>query len=188
MSKATDAMRQANLKHGAALVGRFTPEYRAWASMKDRCYNTKDEAYKNYGGRGIHVCSEWLHNFPAFLAHVGARPSALHTIDRRDNNGHYEPGNVRWATRLEQSRNRRNIRQLVVNGQVRPIWKWAEMSGTPINLICQRIRDLNWTPEKAVWEPRRSEQKYCRRGHLRTGTRCIHCKRLTDAAYRKALA
>jgi len=87
---------------------RNTPEYRAWSAMKTRCYNKKTgDKYRIYGGRGITVCREWLHNFPAFLEHIGNRPSTGHSLDRINNNGNYEPGNVRWATRKEQQQNRR---------------------------------------------------------------------------------
>jgi len=63
--------------------------------------------WKYYGGRGIKVCAAWRHNFPAFLACVGRRPSRTHSIDRINNDGNYKPGNVRWATKQEQTDNRR---------------------------------------------------------------------------------
>jgi hypothetical protein len=75
--------------------------------MKQRCYNPNHHAWKNYGARGIIVCQEWLDSFLAFYDHVGHPPSPAHTIDRMNNDGNYEPGNVRWATRTEQVHNRR---------------------------------------------------------------------------------
>jgi hypothetical protein len=103
---------QAPLKHGAT-IGHFkygkvvTSEYSAWTTMKTRCLNPKTAKYPDYGGRGIKVCDRWLTSFENFLADMGHRPSAEHSLDRIDNDGNYEPGNVRWATRSEQVQNRR---------------------------------------------------------------------------------
>lgn len=95
-------------KHGEAPSGKQSAEYKAWAGMARRCENPKAANYPRYGGRGIKVCPEWRHDFPAFLAHVGRRPSPQYSIDRYPNNdGNYEPDNVRWATGKEQQANRR---------------------------------------------------------------------------------
>ena len=94
------------IKHGAAVRGK-TPEYDIWKAMKQRCANPNCKEFKDYGGRGITVCAEWAKDFGAFIASVGRRPAKGLTLDRIDNSKGYEPGNVRWATRAEQSRNRR---------------------------------------------------------------------------------
>lgn len=95
-----------NLRHGHRTHGMYkTPEYKAWENAKHRCTNIKDKKWKHYGGRGIEFC---FTSFEQFFTELGPRPSAKHSLDRWPNNdGHYEPGNVRWATVSEQQRNRR---------------------------------------------------------------------------------
>jgi hypothetical protein len=82
------------------------PLYKTWENMLTRCYNPEATGYHNYGGRGIKVCKEWRHNFQQFLQDVGDKPTVLHTLDRIDVHGNYEPSNVRWATPEEQASNK----------------------------------------------------------------------------------
>lgn len=83
-----------------------TPEYKSWNMMLQRCTNPRHHRWKNYGGRGIHVCDRWLASFEAFYADMGPRPPKT-SIDRIEVNGHYEPGNCRWADAQTQARNKR---------------------------------------------------------------------------------
>ena len=103
-------------------------EYWAWASMIQRCTNVKNPNYFRYGGRGITVCSQWF-SFKKFMVDVGPRPSGKYSIDRVDNSGNYEPGNVRWATRAQQMSNTRATRKVTIDGEERTTTEWATLKG-----------------------------------------------------------
>jgi len=107
------------------------PERDILRGMIDRCYNAKNKAFKYYGGRGIKVCDEWLgeNGFDKFYAHIGPRPiveGIKYTIDRINNDGHYEPGNVRWATYEQQANNTRANRKITLNGETKNFGQWAK--------------------------------------------------------------
>lgn len=123
-----------------------TPEYMAWINIRRRCYDKSCAYYPKYGGRGIEMHAPWIHSFAEFYAYVGDRPSPAHSIDRIDNNGHYAPGNVRWATRSQQCRNRRSSRWLTMDGVTRTMVEWAEHLGIPYAVMKSRIRH-GWTLE-----------------------------------------
>jgi hypothetical protein len=102
--------------HGATRNRSPTKEYRAWRGAIGRCENPNSPKFPDYGGRGIQVNTRWRSDFAAFLADVGACPSARHSLDRIDVNGNYEPGNCRWATARQQASNTRLNRWVDVNG------------------------------------------------------------------------
>lgn len=91
-----------NEKHGLSK----SVEYTTWSRAVNRCHNPKNKVYRYYGARGISVCDLWRKSFLIFLKDMGKRPSNKHSLDRINNDGNYEPGNCRWATVLQQARNR----------------------------------------------------------------------------------
>jgi hypothetical protein len=128
--------------------GYKTQEYAIWLSMKQRCYNPKNHNYPNYGGRGIVMCDAW-HDFAVFRHDVGPRPSPDHSLDRINNFVGYEPGNVRWATSKQQTRNMRKTCFLTVNGERRSISEWAERTGLRRATIYRRIK-AKWAPNEII--------------------------------------
>jgi hypothetical protein len=128
--------------------------YKLWIEMIQRCCNPKDRAYPSYGARGISVCEEWVgpQGFETFLKDVGRRPSDAHSLDRIDNDGNYEPGNVRWATPKQQARNTRRNRHITALGETLTLAEWSERSGIKRETIAMRLR-CGWSTEKAVSHP-----------------------------------
>lgn len=129
-----------------------SPEYTAWQKMIQRCEDADGDHFDRYGGRGIRVCARWRDDFRAFLADMGPRPTSMHSIDRSNREGNYEPGNCRWATRKEQARNKSSNRQITAFGETLCLAAWAERFGLPRKTISDRLK-LEWTPERAVSEP-----------------------------------
>lgn len=101
-----DRPAQVHRTHGHEVGGRMTPTYMAWLNMRARCLNPTRDDFKNYGGRGISVCKRWM-KFENFLADMGVKPAPHLSLERKNNNGHYEPTNSKWATRSEQNSNQR---------------------------------------------------------------------------------
>lgn len=135
-------------KHGESR----TQLYRVWTGIKKRCSNPRDPAYRNYGGRGICLCSEWLSSFEVFrdwaLSH-GYRDGM--SIDRIDNDGDYSPENCRWADAKTQCNNRRSNRRIDFNGQAHTISEWSDITGIPQDVIRYRLR-AGWEEKRALTE------------------------------------
>lgn len=106
--------------------------------MNRRCSDRTRKTWPDYGGRGITVCPEWRESFEAFFLDVGRRPGPAYSIDRINNDGHYRPGNVRWATQKEQQRNRRSARLITIGTETKSLVEWAEFSGIPKGVIHKR--------------------------------------------------
>jgi hypothetical protein len=148
-----DSCRTRRTRHGFSRVDKIRPEYYLWCAMRSRCENPNNKHFQNYGGRGIAVCERWK-TFENFFADVGERPSKAHTLERCDNALGYQPGNVKWATRLEQGRNKRNNRRLVFDGQELTLSAWGERTGLKRATIMRRI-GLGWSVERALTTPLR---------------------------------
>lgn len=142
------------------------PGYTSWFSMVSRCRNPRNNRWAAYGGRGVTVVDAWVGpgGYERFIAHIGPRPSPGHSIDRIDVNGHYEPGNVRWATRAEQSHNTRNNVWVVFRGERLLVTDLAARTGIQYRTLRWRLR-AGHTPESAV-----AVMKYTRAREVRNAT------------------
>lgn len=120
--------------------------------MKSRCYDRNHVSFKHYGGRGIAICERWLNDFAIFYADVGEPPSDRHTLDRRDANGNYEPGNCRWATYIEQANNTRANLVLTFEDEIRTAAEWSRITGLNAATIRQR-KKRGWTDEQILTTP-----------------------------------
>lgn len=136
-----------NTKHG----GHGTLTYARWKSMMQRCHDKDHVGYARYGGAGVTVCERW-HDFASFLTDMGECPGKSMTLDRIRNALGYEPGNCRWATKAEQSRNRSRCILLTHNGITQNITDWALALGMRPQTLTERLR-LGWAPERALTQP-----------------------------------
>lgn len=128
-----------------------TPTYRSWVAMRQRCNDKNCCHYPDYGERGITVCERW-NSFENFLVDMGPRPDGT-TLDRfPDVNGNYEPGNCRWATSRQQSRNRRNSLYLTIDGEKKMMIDWAVQYGINHVTVFGRLK-RGWSHEDAIKKP-----------------------------------
>lgn len=133
-----------HVKHGQVR----SPEYTIWNGMIQRCTNPKNKSYPDYGGRGIKVDPRWL-DFANFYSDMGQRPGPEYSIDRKENDLGYEPGNCRWATPEEQVNNKRSNRLLTYNGKTQNLKKWSIELGIKHRTIITRLH-RGWSVERTL--------------------------------------
>lgn len=131
----------------------YSSEAGIWKRMRYRCNNQRSPDYHLYGARGIRVCDRWA-SFANFYADMGPRPSPKHTLDRIDNGGDYEPGNCRWATPVEQARNRRGNRALSCCGETLLLTEWAARLGLSVQGLIGRLKRFPSIEEALTRKPR----------------------------------
>jgi len=152
-----------NTTHGLG-VGRRHPLSGTWSGLKQRCYNPKAKRFNRYGGRGITVCDRWLNGadgkpgFQCFVEDMGPKPTPQHSIERKDKDGNYEPGNCHWALDIEQARNRRTTVEVDLDGKSVSLAEYCEHKGLPYKIVHQRL-SRGWSLEKAETYPVTSSRK-----------------------------
>lgn len=143
---------ETNSTHGATKVG-ANPDllemYRIFSNMWSRCTNSSAKNYRDYGGRGINVCSRW-ESFEVFLSDMGERPTKEHSIDRVDNNKGYSPENCRWATWVQQANNKRNNLTVEYQGRTVTVKQLARRLGINYYSLRARITRFGWSVEDAA--------------------------------------
>jgi hypothetical protein len=179
--------------------------YQTWSNIIQRCENSNNPSFHNYGGRGIKICDRWKRSFSDFANDMGPRPFGM-TIDRIDSNGNYEPSNCRWATKNEQARNTRKKRIIEIEGKQYHVAELSAMHGIDMKTLYWRASQ-GWPMEKVLskdmqWNNTDSQQKaaavhaeqkraetHCKRGHeftpentylYRTTRSCRICRRAWD--------
>lgn len=145
----TDRPRTA--RHGDNRRGLRATEYETWAGMNARCHQKRNKLFPYYGGRGIFVAPEWrgAGGYARFLAHVGRKPGPSYSIERIFNGRGYVPGNVRWATKKDQARNRRSTLRVSYRGVNLPLTEWCERRGLRYKTVWFRLKK-GWTVEDAL--------------------------------------
>lgn len=133
-----------NTTHGRS----HTPEYIAWQCMRSRCDNINNQDYGRYGGRGIGYCERWK-KFENFFAAMGPKPTPLHSIERNDNDGNYDPGNCFWADKTTQANNRRSNRMVTIGDKTDTLANWCRYYVIAYDTVQNRLR-RGWDPERAL--------------------------------------
>ena len=138
-------------------------EYCAWRNMRQRCLNLNVPNYHRYGGRGIKICSEW-DSFETFLEDMGLKPSSDRSLERRDNNGNYEPSNCYWALRDEQENNKERSVKLTYKGETFTLTQWARKLNMSYEQVRTRYR-YGWEPEDIFEAPKNKYRKPRKHGN-----------------------
>lgn len=142
------------LKHGYASGGVIRPEYSVWQMMVARCTNPRAQMYPEYGARGITVCDRWM-KFENFLADMGDRPSAKHSLDRIENDKGYQPGNCRWAVPEIQQNNKRTTVFVEYGGERLPLADVVRKhSIVGLEIVRCRVMRQGWSLERAMSTPK----------------------------------
>ena len=135
--------------------GKFSPTYHSWAGMIQRCTNPRRPYFKRYGGRGIRVCDRWM-TFTNFLTDMGERPKGL-TLERINNDGHYELSNCCWASRSRQNRNTSQTVMVTINGVTKSMQDWCDVQGMSVETVRSRHKKQGWSWERAITTPRQMQ-------------------------------
>lgn len=142
---------EANTKHGM----RHTRIYTEWCNIKQRCYNSQNKSFKDYGGRGIMMCDRWRDSFENFFEDISKLPhygEKGYTINRINNDGNYELNNVEWADNKTQANNKRSNHLITYNGKTQTIAQWADELNINQYTLYNRILTYHWTVERALTE------------------------------------
>jgi hypothetical protein len=145
---------QCFVTHGHSRLGKRTSEYKIWCGIIRRCECQSEKCFKYYGGRGIRVCERWRHSYESFFNDMGERPEGT-SIDRIDTNGNYEPGNCRWATQIEQARNKTTSVMLTIGGETKCRGEWAAQDDAADYFTIRQRERRGWTHEEAVFGKRK---------------------------------
>jgi hypothetical protein len=148
LTKSCGCGRAANFRTDG-LHTRYRREYAVWQQAIQRCHNPTAQGYGRYGARGIEVCDRWRSSFAAFIEDMGPRPGDDLSLDREDNDGNYEAGNCRWATRVQQCRNMRSNHVIEHDGRTLTVIEWSEATGIRQDVIGSRLK-RGWTVAEAL--------------------------------------
>lgn len=143
-----------------------TPEYSVWCGIKSRC-NPASKIYKgseNYSRKGISVCDRWINSFENFMEDMGKRPSSLHSIERKDNDGNYCPENCKWATRREQALNKDTTVYVEIEGKTQNIMAWMKELDVPKATYHRRLKEINDPKATLLAVSAKRAVKSCRNG------------------------